>query len=620
MLTSKYKKILGLFCLVLLAVVVDQSLLALHQTAHAISIVPGNSVTSAGSLGDTLKDVMTKVAAVNTFMHVLLLLALQFVGYFLQADFFNDPAMTSALFTIWQLSRNIMNVIFALMLIGVSFYVIITAKTDLIKEKMVQFVIAVVLVNMSWFFPRVILDVANVLTATVFDVPNLLPSASVGCQMLDENNNAVPCKVITAVLLFADMESTEASDFCSNNGGGAVGSTSCPCVPSIECHVEKDYDVALSSGGMAPAHAMINGLAVSFAKVAQLAKIPTTIAGTGPLGASQSVKVSMQIALSIMMAFLVQITMVLPLLGLAIGLLIRIVVIWVTTAFMPFAFIGYVVNGKLGTDVFGFETDIWKEFINAAFLPAVVGIPMTIGFIMLSTVAQVPEPAGMSFNMTVPILNGVKSWWAMIWMFAAIGIIWVGTFTALAKSKITGKFTEKIRAFGETVAGGVAQLPLLTPIPLPGLQNANLGTLVNGPKLLSDTIRFQASGAATGSFSENLKRRFGQGGNNNNGGANPNNAGLTPEQIAQEIDAGRQNADKIVQALERLNRASNETERRAAVVEIQREVGGTNGENALARTRDIISSSSNQQLKQIQINFDQEIQKERAANNPPNNP
>lgn len=619
MFISKTKKILGLLSLVFLAVLVDQGLTAMHQTAYAISITPGNTVTSSGSLGDVLKDVMTKVAAINTFMHVLLLLSLQFVGYFLQADFFNDPAMTSALFTIWQLCRNIMNIIFALMLIGVSFYVIISAKTDLIKDKIVQFVIAVVLVNMSWFFPRVIIDVANVLTATIFDVPNLLPTASAGCNSFDENGNSVPCKVITAILLFGDTESDEARDFCRENGAGAAGSTSCPCVDEIECHVEKNYEDALSSGEMTPAHAMINGLSVSFAKLAQLAKIPTTIAGRGPMGASQSVKISMQIALSIMMAFLVQITLVLPLLGLAIGLFIRIVIIWVTTAFMPFVFIGYVVNGKLGTDVFGFETDIWKEFINAAFLPAVVGIPMTIGFIMLNTVAQIPEPPGMVFEMTVPILNGVKSWWALIWMFAAIGIIWTGTFAALGKSKFIGKITDKIRSSGEHLAGGIARLPLLTPIPLPGMPNANLGTLVNSGRIFSDTVRFQTSGAASGDFGDNLKKRFGIGNNNNNnGGANPNNGSLTPEQIADEINSGKQNADKIVEALERLQRATTETERKAAVVEIQREVGGTDGANALERTRDIIANTNNQKLRQIQIDFAKEIQKERGAN--PSNP
>jgi len=393
------------------------------------------------------------------------------------------------------------------------------------------------------------------------------------------------------VLLFGDKKTPEGQNFCATHATGA-GNPSCECVPLIECHVEKDYDAALSSGGMAPAHAMINGLAVSFARLSQLAKIPTTISGSGPLGASQSVKVSMQIAMSIFMAFLVQIALVLPLLGLAVGLLIRIIVIWVTTAFMPFVFIGYMVNGKLGTDV-GFDTNIWKEFINAAFLPVVVGIPMVIGFIMLNAVSTIPPPANMIFDMSVPILSGVKTWWALIWMFAAIGIIWVGSFTALAKSQITGKFTEKIRAFGQTVAGGVAHLPLLTPIPLPGLKNANLGTLVNGPRLLADTVRFQASGAASGSFKANLEKRFGMGAGNG-GGINPLDNAAS---IAKNIEGNKVQTDRVLAALDKLRTASDATARKAAVVEIKNVIGGSNGLDALRKMEQIGNASTDNTLK-----------------------
>ena len=479
------------------------------ENAHAanIPIIPGGGAATSGTLGDTLNDLMKKIALVNTFMHVLLLIVLQFLQYLLQADFFNDPTMMNGLFQIWRLARDVMNIIFAVTLIAVSFYVIITAKSDMIKEKIGQFVIAVILVNMSWFFPRVIIDVANVLTATVYSIPNMLPSSS-NCTIPGTGVPGQPCKVVTAVLLFPTT-AAEKFTFCANNAAGATpGSASCPCPGDLECHTLINYTTAIAT--MKPVHAMINGMAVSFARITDLSTIPAGIgASGGGLGTTQAIKTSLQIGLAIMMAFLVQIAVVLPLIGMAVGFLIRIIILWATTAFMPFSFLGYMVNGKLGTNVFGFEFDLWKEFINAAFLPATVGIPFVIGFIMLTTVSNVPAPNNMVFDISVPMINGVNSWWAMLWVFASVGIIWKGSFAALKKSELIGGFTEKIRAFGEYVGGGIAQLPLIAPLPIPGLKGANLGTVVHGPKFFADAIRSSAAGNSGKSFTDTVNERFG---------------------------------------------------------------------------------------------------------------
>lgn len=519
-------------------VLVIAVLIVPHADAAPFSLGTGSPVQ--GSLGDDLVAFASKLALINTFMHVMLLIVLQMLGYLLQADFFNDPVMMGALNSIWQLSRDIMNVIFALMLIGVSFLVIITGKTDKAKEKIVNFVVAVVLVNFSWFFPRVVLDIANVLTATVYTIPNALSMPP--CMTLNEFNNPVDCRVITDVLIFP-TPAQSAGGFC-----GGPNSAVCSCLDNIECHKTDTFASGLTT--MTSSHAMLNGLAVSFARVTMLARIPTTTAGLGATGGgittNQAVRVSFQVAVSIMLAFAIQLAVLLPLLGLAVGLFIRIIILWVTTAFMPFAFLGYVINGKPGTNVFGFETDIWQEFINAAFLPTMVAIPFVIGFIMLSAVAQIPAPPGM-FGLTIsmPILAGVKTWWQILWMMAAVGIIWNGAFKALGRSKIIGQFTDKIKGFGESVFSGLAQAPLLVPIPLPGAgPGTNLGTLVHGPKILSDSVKLAASGTSGKSFGDIVKSRFGAGG----AGGTESATGIT-----ESIKQGKINTDNLITAIKGLN-------------------------------------------------------------------
>jgi hypothetical protein len=572
MFTSKTKSILEVVSALVVAVLVhiEPSLI---PTAFAQAVAAGAGTAVRGSIGDDLVRFTSHLAAINTFFHVLLLVILDLLGYLLQADFLNDPKMMASLNTIWQLSRNIMNIFFALMLVGVSFYVIITSKSDMIKEKLVNFVVAVILVNFSWFFPRVIIDVANVLTATVYSVPNLIPNFT--CQVQNPKNPNTPdkCKVISAATLFPT--NAEARNFCSTNNGGAPGSATCPCITGLECHVIQDFDVAVRT--MKPAHAMINGMAVSFVKISQLAKVPTTVARPGPVGGGTGVRVSIQILINIVMAFAVQLAILLPLIAMAVGFLIRIVILWITIAFMPFTFLGYVVNGKLGTNVFDFEVDVWKEFMQAAFLPAVVGVPMVIGFVMLSTVGGIPPPPGM-VQMNVPLLSGVTNWWAILWLLAAVGIMWVGAFKALAKNQIIGKFTEKIRGFGEYVGGGIAQLPLLTPLPLPGgnRSGANLGTLVHGPKIISDSIRVAASGTTGKKLGEIIGERLG--------------AGRADADTVALAANNRDNTQKIVAALKELQKTGLTAEQRNNQIQIIQNATGTSGRTS-AETLQLLNSA-----------------------------
>ncbi len=435
---------------------------------------------------------MSHLAFINAFLQILIFIVLNFLQYLLQANFFNDPIMMGSLNSIWILSRNIMNIIFALMLIGVALYTIVTSKSELIKNKWGQFVVAVVLVNFSWFFPRVIIDAANVLTSTVYSVPDMLPGFA--CTKFD----GTPCDVIVDTLLPANPP--QAINTWKNLNGcntpALAPTCNCNFAPAF-CFQKIPYTKAKLTKGNA--HAMVSGLATSFVKVQALGQIPRGIGGGagGGGGAVAAFQTTFNLVLHIFMTALIQAILVLPLLGLVVGLFIRIIILWVTIAFMPFTFLGYVITGKLGTNLFGFEIDLWKEFINAAFLPAVVGIPFVIGFIMLSTVAVIPAPPGFRQAFGVPLLAGVNIWWELMWIFAAIGIIWIGAFTALRRSAITGKITDKIKGFGDVIFGIAHQLPLAVPFPVPiGGKQVNFGQVLGGPQKFLNQLRNANNGGA----------------------------------------------------------------------------------------------------------------------------
>ncbi|MEK7137508.1 MAG: hypothetical protein AAB853_04465, partial [Patescibacteria group bacterium] len=84
--------------------------------------------------------------------------------------------METVLHGLWLLSRNITNAIFAFILLAGGIYLILNAGGEgisKIKQMAPKFVLAVILVNFSWFFPRVIIDAANVMSAVIYQLPSL---------------------------------------------------------------------------------------------------------------------------------------------------------------------------------------------------------------------------------------------------------------------------------------------------------------------------------------------------------------------------------------------------------------------------------------------------------------
>ncbi len=546
----------------------------LAMTTGIPTVFADPPVDPAIGMNQAHQSFMEILSMITTFMQILLLIILNLLGYLLQGDFFNDSNMMNSLNQIWILSRNIMNVIFAILLIGVAFYTIITAKSEMIKSKWSQFVLAVVFVNFSWFFPRVIIDVANVVTATVYSIPNMLPDKT--CMTFGDKpgDPLKKCRIIT------DMKILPGNPFAQETWKNACRAKpglnpDCESCNALACIRKEDYP-GINIGA---AHAMINGMAVSFIHIDALTQIPPDVFGLPAAagGAMANFETTLKIMINIMMVFIVQVGVVLPLIGLGVGLFIRILILWVTIAFMPFTFLGLVINGKLGTNIFGFETDIWKEFINAAFLPAVVGIPFVIGFIMLKTVAKIPSPAGFPQDWGIPMINGVGSWWAFLWMMAAVAIIYTGAFAALRRSAITGKITDRIKAFGDSTFGAVAQLPLLTPLPLPAGSKSeikNLGGLLHAPGKIGQQIRLRARGDDPNAEPVRV-------------------AGADRAQVNESNVKAKENTDNIIRAINGLSLAGIGTKEFTANLNLlQSRVGGDNLGTAemLSKFRDIVKT------------------------------
>lgn len=345
---------------------------------------------------------------------------------------------------LWQVSRDIMNLLFAMMLLGAAIMTIVFGKQEIVKQHLVKFILAVILVNFSWFFPRVILDVANVATATIYGLPNLVNSK---CLWTDKNGMGQPCIVVEDVKFFSDT-------------------SACPTTTTAPLDIGKIMKVCRAplAAGSNNGFGIFNGLVTNHGRLTYLG----VISGSPPSGGTGGqVQETMRLTLIMAMVTFLHVMLVFPLIALTAVMIIRIPILWLTISFMPFMFIGFVIGDKF-VKVNSMEI-FTKHFITAAFLPAIVAVPFSIGYIMLNEVATLSQhlpgvaptmapPAGLEGK--VDFFPQAENWWQAIWILLSFMIIWMGSRAAMKRDEIYSKFTEPIFNVGNSFL----KLPVTVPL------------------------------------------------------------------------------------------------------------------------------------------------------------
>ena len=223
-------------------------ILLAHSEIGMFNIVHAQNANSLGVDKAGIQSLVSNIAVINTFLYVILLVGLNMMQYLMSSDFFSNGTMMGALNTIWILSRDIVNVIFALMLVGVAVYTIVTADAKFVKEKLVHFLMAVVLVNFSWFFPRVIIDVSNILTATVFSIPQLLPAGS-QCRMIGPDGKQADCDVLVDSMILGNAKQMD--EWCTKvEPKEKKGETDCFRNAGFYAWKRQKMDFAMKNGTM----------------------------------------------------------------------------------------------------------------------------------------------------------------------------------------------------------------------------------------------------------------------------------------------------------------------------------------------------------------------------------
>jgi len=367
-------------------------------------------------------------------------------NFFLKINGANDAVINR----IWMTSRDIMNVLFAFLLIGGACMTVVTAKKDIIDKYAAKFLLGIVLVNFSWFFPRVILDVGNVFTATVYKLPQMTGQA---CK----NSAGGDCKFPVEWRYLSESEEAPQGDGWRCDKGSY-------CVRTVPLESNANS-----------AQGILAGLIFNHTRLPELAvTISSQRGGNGPNQLGQ-LNEFIRFILSTGLTLALSLTLFLAMLALMVAFIIRIPILWITMAFMPFMFVGFVAGPIAGK----FDTmEILKKFVKAAFLPAVTAIPITVGFIVVNALvgtpdAEVNEIASELLKNVGFQIQGVPNLWLLLWQIMAILIVWKGVFMALSIDQIYEDATKGIRGAGGGIGKLVASLPLNIPFIPTGKKGAD---------------------------------------------------------------------------------------------------------------------------------------------------
>ncbi len=466
-----------------------RGLLSLVVIAVFCVILPHPVFAQTPSLSTSTVSGATQIAAV-------LFSVLQFLSWFLLSvlELLMDPQfmfgmnmqsngelnmnLVNMLREIWQFTRDLVNLGFALALIIGAVIMIVTADGTKMKEHLFKFVIGLVLVNFSWFIPRVIFDASQVLTYTIYQLPSLLGADN--CVMPAQPGDTEPrrCEIVTQFRFLSEADRigtvAEPDGSFRDTRDGSTG-WRCPmrglvCVQKVPIN-EADAQVRLPTK-------IFQGLVVNHARLQWLGQIQPAAFEVSERPGERLTTTFMRLSgtlIKLVFVLIIQIAIVFPLLAMAAAFFIRIPVIWVSIAFMPLVALGFAFP-KLREGEYGDLFWKWQEhFLQAVFLPAKVAVPFVIGFIMLNAGAQLPPPDNLGNFPILPVFVGIRDMWQFLWMGIALFIIWKYSFDALKADKagFMGHFTERIQGIGSSLGSIAAQWPMSLPlIPVPGRRNA----------------------------------------------------------------------------------------------------------------------------------------------------
>lgn len=440
--------------------------IALPLTAHAQSVTGQMSSV----FGEVLEGLAKFLSVLLKVLQRILWPIFLAIGGLLNNDLLFGYGMEQRLLEVWVQMRNYVNIIFVVVLLGVALFNVLAFKPDsefALKSFLPKFAIALIAVNFSYIAMKVVLDVTNVATIAVFTLPSSISETLGSTQLVTCatdgkcTENSESKKTIEKVCQQYYGTPKEYTDKLNKLTDDAPPNVDVAAIKSgMLCEV-KSNSYTLSDAGInffKQYNARNAGLvmAIQFMNVVAVDEVSSSISKD---------KVDFSgLTFNLLFSVILYIVYGAAYLALFIVLLARLVVLWLFIALSPFVALKFVVPNLMPES----GGEIEKQFTKNAFAPVLMGIPLTIGYVILEALRganlQNKVELGASFKMITIEASGISDLQTMIIAFAAVAVVWVGVFAA-ARGTVaeiaTDFIKQKVKAMGGKAIEGLKLIPLI---------------------------------------------------------------------------------------------------------------------------------------------------------------
>lgn len=442
-------------------------------------------------IDETIREIVSKARVIHRVTYPLVHFFAFKIGDFLGNDYIFAGGMGTMLKEVWIISRNIVNIIFVLLLLFMALKYIFNPKQELgsLKTDLGIFALILISVNFSWLGTKLVLDTANVATNVVFAIPSGIKTAWDGL-------NPEPCAIVdgktTGICYPSEMYYVPSKDIinvhedeCKKQKIGEefkniYGENKEAEEGGLLINTEDKTIIATVGGKNATSVFCWDNLDPSkFDQNTSSVYLTYGIARIQNLIQKEDGDI-LHLVTNVLFSILIFIVYLISLGALFIALIVRVAFLWIFVAFSPFLVlmlymkVANVGGGSLGEIESKFSIG---QFMRWSFVPTAIGAIFSVSFIMLAAgqaLASKKEKIFESFMdgtaVTMKIYSsnslfaGLDSWQQVIWLIMTTVILWMGVFQIVNGLPIVSSITKPVYGALNRGAQLIGQYPYMAPI------------------------------------------------------------------------------------------------------------------------------------------------------------
>jgi hypothetical protein len=453
--------------------------IATEQTFAEDPKISNEEALKKAAKGDMSADVKQKIAEfasliISVFTPIIAVM-IKLIESLLSDDYImgtsgGETKIAQVLYELWIVFRDVMNYLFIVILLFFAFMNVVSAIPGVggdnyqLKTVLPKMILAIVVINLTWFGARVVFDVVDVSTRIVFG----LPQAMAGDYMkLDDKE----CKVekskentkyayISGLCYPAYVHNDKPEEGTTKKDEDysqevTTGANAKKDIGTLIKEANKDGDKEkeaylksiqesesfkgvvdygpitvywtdfnydrFNQGTIVPMFAF------SLMQVQNLPRIANNEGkGLGEEGTGWSTLV-----INVLVALVIMIILIVLFALIVINLFFRVIVLWINIIFSPF----------MGLKIFSSELKFdapensyigLAAFLKHAFAPVIMGLPLVIGFIMIVVGKKYDMVAeNGSIGIATPMIDGVSNLHQLFYYVMCIAVLWVGGVKAI---------------------------------------------------------------------------------------------------------------------------------------------------------------------------------------------